>query len=130
MAHPSENIEGKYWLDMEGILRIKIYSETDVHITLDDAEKHVQRCISASDGRPRLLLIDVHAVFRSISKEASEFIRDSYELNDLRKAEGFIANTLATHLMIRFTHSFPGVPYPCQVFTNERRALNWLREFE
>ena len=50
MTNPSEKIKSKYWLDNEGVLRIKIDSKTDVHITLSDAKRHVRRCIALSDG--------------------------------------------------------------------------------
>ncbi|MBL4658639.1 MAG: hypothetical protein JKX73_11605 [Flavobacteriales bacterium] len=130
MANPSKKIESKYWLDEEGILRIKVGAATDLHITLSDAKRHVRKCIALSGGLPRLLLIDLREVSGSISREASEFIKSNTELNALKRAEGFIADTLATHLIIRFSFSFSNASYPIEIFSTEERAREWINALQ
>lgn len=113
------------WMGKDGIARTKVKPSAEV--TLEDAKENSIAVNALSEGDSFPLLIDSRNI-RSISKEA----RDFFSMNNRESAVVAFAIIIDSPLSRIIGNFFMGLNkprVPARLFTGEKEAIKWLKEF-
>lgn len=80
-----------------------------------------------SEGKPFYVLLDTTSGFASSTPEANKLLA-SKEFSGNRQAIAIIAGSLASQIVSNFFIRFNKPHTPTRVFTNEQKAIDWLKE--
>jgi len=95
--------------------------------TLDKAQEAFEMIKKNTGSKKYPLLVDVRQQ-RSVSREARQFYA-SKEFTDNVSALAFIVESAISKVLANFYLGLNKPPYPTQLFTNEDKAIEWLRGF-
>lgn len=93
----------------------------------DDAIETDKIFYDLCEGKPFCSLIDAR-VYGSISSKAREFFANDKLVKDIRIAEAFVLNNLATRMLAKFYINFNKPNNPIKIFSNVDDAKRWLSE--
>jgi hypothetical protein len=99
----------------------------DAHIDEAEAKEIMRRAYSLNKGTPFVLLTDTSA-FYTITPEARKAFADSNN-SKLVIANAVLANNLPSKLIANFFSNFNKPHYKFKVFSNERKAIEWLEVY-
>lgn len=103
----------------------KIRYKAGAIITEDVARKNIGELIALSGGKRIPLLADIRQQ-KSITREARVFYSDA---NNACSAIALLAGSLATQVIANFFIGLSRSKVPTQMFTDEAKALSWLRHY-
>lgn len=112
-------------LGNDGIVRKKFF--TDIDIEMEDGIENLAAVKALTEGQPYLVLSDGRVNVR-VSPEARAFSA-SEEASRNRIAEAILINSVAARLTANFYIRFNKPSTPTRIFTDEQKALEWLRKF-
>lgn len=113
------------WMGEDGIARTTVKPAADV--TLEEAKENSMAVNALSNGNTFPLLIDSRNI-RSISKEA----RDFFSMNNRDScivAFAIIIDSPLSKIIGNFFMGLNKPRVPARLFTGEKEAIKWLKEF-
>ena len=118
----------RLWSDGLEIMHIEFFHRID--ITDSEALDYKNACINLARGKPRLVLVDLRdmeyltpGAFKQLTgPELSRLTKAAAIL--LKSSSPLVATGIS--LLIKLEHE----PFPIQVFTDEKEAIDWLKKFE
>ena len=105
-----------------GFLRVTFF-DTDAAFDLSEAKKQYQGILSITDGKPFKVLVDTRNSWALPENEAQHYLSN---LDD-KIAEAIVVKTLAVRIFSKL-HEKLNKKNPTKVFTQEEKAIEWLRE--
>jgi len=114
----------KLWLDDGGIVHEQFVPKTD--LAIQDAKQSMAIGLELSKGVDFSWLVDMTNM-RSITKEAREYfgkVEDSH-----LKATGLVTNSPVSKVFGNFFLRFNKPNLPVRLFSSEKQAIRWLKEF-
>jgi len=113
------------WSDEEDIAWLAFFPEAELEE--EDAVEIVRRAAETFVGERYVVLADIRNL-KSISNEARQYFagRQSEELHN---ALAILVGSTATRLIANFFINFHKPGRPTRVFTDERKAVKWLKQF-
>lgn len=117
-------INEKY-VDDDGILRIKVIE--GAHIDLESIKEDGLVNMQLTNNKRSLALYDSRAFF-TIEPDAREYLRSGI-IDPTRIATAVLTDRLATKILVNFFIRFNKPQTPMKMFTSEKQALKWLKEF-
>lgn len=116
-----------YWIEKNNILFTKFTSMTN----LDGAKKHVSLMQEnfIKDNGPLLCLTDVKNTKEKGSREVRQYF-DSDFVHSLTRANAIVVGSGISRTIINLVLKFSKQNVPTKIFTNEEKALEWLKEFD
>ncbi len=107
----------------DGIIFGVIYAE---NMTLTCARQIVDSRYSFTKGKKYSTLIDISRL-KSITKEARDYLSQGRAVENL-SATAFYSDTILSQIVAKFFLSFNKPNLPAKIFSNQKKALNWLKE--
>ena len=114
----------KIWLREDGIIHLKATAEFG---SLECAKENVAALITVSQGKKRPAILNISSA-KSLSREERAYY-SSEESAKALSAAGLIINSPITRVLGNFFVGLNKTPYPLQLFTNEEKAIPWLKGF-
>lgn len=117
---------GKISLMKNGIVRVE--GNPDIHIELEDMfenDKAFKKLLPKKKDAPFLVIFGDNA---SISEEAKHYFANK-ERSKIKRAEALVTPQLHHKLIAKSHLYFQKPTYPTKIFTNERDAIKWLKQF-
>ena len=114
----------KLWLDEGGIIHEHFFLKTD--FTIQDAKQSMAVGLELSEGTDFSWLVDITNL-KSITKEAREFFGKIE--NSHMKATGLVTNSPVSKVFGNFFLRFNKPKLPVRLFSSEKQAIRWLKEF-
>lgn len=113
------------WLGDDGIVYAVVLPNSLV--SQEDNKANTNHLPKVSDGKIHPLYIDIRNLLwaDSISRKSAA----SDDIVKLVNAVAIIVGTLASRIIGNFVLNFVKPPYPIQVFTSQKDALEWLNQF-
>ena len=127
-ANILERIEFKksvYEFREDGIIHIRI--KDGIHMELEDSLEEYRFLKTKKEFIPMLFLINP-GEDTSVSKEVRDFA-NSTTAAKITKAQAIVVNSLAHKIMANFIMRFYKTGITIRVFSNEEKAVKWLRQF-
>lgn len=106
---------------------VRMNGKEGEYIELEDAIEMREANLKLSQGKPFCLLMSDLSGYYTFSPDARRLLA-SREYYELRKAVAFVVNSLATKLISQAFIRMNKPKSPTKIFSNERDALEWLRE--
>lgn len=121
-------LETKYFVSEFVDNIIQVQYKPSLHITLEDAEQIVTARLAFYQDLEAPVLIK-NARVKSIEKAAREYFFDPEKGLKNVKAVAVVHSNIVTRLMATmiFHRHTPVVPH--KMFTDEQKAINWLKQF-
>lgn len=113
------------WLDSYGILHTVI--QEGMHVTLADANAHLQAGVELTNGAKHPVLVDVRKI-KSMDRAA----RMHYAISGVERVElavAILVGTPVAQVIGNFFMSINRAATPTSLFTDEEKALEWLRQY-
>jgi len=120
-----ENNIFKVWMRDDGILQEDFFDEAEIGI--DDVKK-VVKIASTYFKQKNLTYVDVSNI-KSISYEARKYLQ-SEEASENVKAVAFKVKSKVSIFMAKFLNTVNRPKYPTKPFTDEKKAIEWLKSFK
>ena len=98
----------------------------NIHIDLEKAKECVQTRVDFSQGISYPCLFDMREV-RSITKEAREYLAD--EGSKFVKAGALLIGSAVTRALGNIFLTINRPPVPTKLFTDEKEAKEWLKQY-
>jgi len=114
---------GRYWLDEEGILRGEVLPEVDYQ--LQDAAEMMALHRRLVEGKARCFMMNITGL-RSLPREVRVYFA-SPEHVDVHRAVALIVGSPISRAIGNFFLGFNKPAMPMRLFSDEERALAWLR---
>lgn len=108
----------------DGILFIKLFEDSE--IDLFESKLMQKKSLEITSDKKFVALIDARAKL-SVTKESREW-GSTPEAQKNMLAQAILVNSLANKLVGNFIIKFHKPPAKTALFTEEKYALNWLRE--
>ena len=115
----------KIWLDENGILRAMVLP--NAFKELPDAKEVMRVCEELADGQKRPLLVDIRQS-AGLSMDARKYFAGE-ETSKLVLALGMLIHTPLSRLLGNFFMKFNQPDFPVRLFTDEQRAVEWLKQY-
>ncbi len=117
----------KLWSDSFGIMHIEFFHRID--ITDSEATDYKEACIRLANGKPSLVLSDLREV-DYITPGAFKQLTGP-ELSRITKAAAILlkSNSPLVATGVSLLIKLEQEPFPIQVFTDEKEAIDWLKKF-
>lgn len=112
-------------LGNDGIVRKKFFNDMDLEA--HHGEENLEAVKKLTGGKPYLVISDGRVNVR-VSPEARAFAASETACMN-RIAEAILVNSVATRLTANFYIKFNKPRTPTRVFTDEQKALEWLKNF-
>lgn len=112
-------------LGNDGIVRKKFFNDIDIEV--EDGVENLAAVRKLTNDKPYLVLSDGRVNAR-VSPEARAFSA-SAEASRNRVAEAMLVNSVATRLTANFYIRFNKPLTPTRIFTDEQKAIEWLKKF-
>jgi hypothetical protein len=113
-------------LGNDGIVRKKFFNDIDIDV--EDGRENLAAVTQLTGGKPYLVVSDGRVTV-TVTPEAREFAA-SEEASKNRIAEAILVNSVATRLTANFYIRFNKPRTPTRIFTDEQKAIEWLRKFQ
>lgn len=114
----------KIWI-VDGILFSQY--KKDLTIDLEIAKKTVETRLKASGGQARPSMADIRNL-KTVTDEAREYL-GSKQVYEGIAALAILTDTPIQNIFANFYLKFSNPPVPTQLFTNNEKALRWLKLF-
>ncbi len=114
----------KLWLDEGGIVHELFSPKTDV--TIQDAKQSMAVGLELSEGADFAWLVDITQM-KSITKEAREYFGKVE--NSHMKAVALVTSSPVSKVFGNFFLRFNKPKLPVRLFSSEKQAIRWLKEF-
>jgi hypothetical protein len=126
-GHGNEEITriGKIFLAEDGIVRVMMFP--DVDIRLEDAQEAFAAHLKICQGKRHPLLVDARKL-RSFARDARQFFA-SEEVSRVTLAFALIVDTPVSRVLGNFYLGLNKPQLPTRLFTDEDKALEWLKEY-
>jgi hypothetical protein len=121
-----EHVDDPYvWepLGSDGVAKIRY--KAGAIVTEDVARKTVAELMALTSGKRIVLLADLRQL-KSITREARVFFANA---TNAYAAIALLAGSLPTQVMANFFIGLSRPKVPTQMFTDEEKALTWLRRY-
>ena len=115
------------WDDENGIVHVVMKKKFVVNE--EDAKEHCDACLEFAHNTPKKVLFDISAVSNLTLPGMKQFLDP--RLSSLTIALGIIVglrSPLVSSAMSFFL-KLDKEPFPMKIFTNEKEALDWLKNF-
>lgn len=118
------------WIDSRGFMQSNFHRDAFSNkLTIQEAEDYIDTLHQLCGGKPTPFLIDCRNVFDSMDEGVKQVLYENTKLNEIRKAEAFVVDSLSMRLKLNF-YSRVHKPYcPIKIFSNESDAIAWLLSF-
>lgn len=107
---------------------VRVEGNPDIHIELEDMfenDKAFKKILKGKKDAPFLVIFGENA---GISEEARTYFGNK-ERSQIKRAEALVTPQLH-HKLIAKSHLYFRKPsYPTKIFSNEKEALKWLKQF-
>jgi hypothetical protein len=110
----------------DGIVRKKMFD--DLEIDIDDSIENCKAMLALTQNSPSLVLTDWRDIALRITREAREYYAGP-EISQHRVAEALLINSMAARLTANFYLKVNKPVTPTRLFTDEQKAIEWLRTF-
>jgi len=107
----------------DGIAKIRY--KAGAIITVDGARKSLMELAALTGGKPAVVLVDIRLA-KSVSREARALFG---EAANRYAALALLAGSLPTQVIANFFIGLSRPKVPTQMFTDEEKALTWLRRY-
>src|SRR5438093_11252214 len=107
----------------DGIAKIR-YTAGAI-VTEDDARKSVAELFALTSGKPAVVFVDIRKA-KSVSREARAVFG---EAANRYAALALLSDSLPTQVIANFFIGLSRPKVPTQMFTDEEKALTWLRRY-
>lgn len=97
-------------------------------ITLEIAKACVKARISVSEQKSQLVLIDMREVSK-VPKEVREYLATPYSQRFIKVGALFVGSKIS-RIIGNFFFYLCKPSCPCQLFTNRKKAIQWLKQME
>jgi hypothetical protein len=113
------------WSDEDDISWLVFLPEIEVEA--DDAAAIIQTAGETFVGEAYVVLADIR-LMKSISNEARTYLA-SQQGEQLHAAVAILVDSMATRLIANFFINFHKPSRPTRIFTDERKAVEWLKRY-
>lgn len=120
---------GHVEIDTYGFCRITFKMHSDQVLDLAAAEEIVEACHQVCQGKQHPFLSDSRGSSGTITAKARHHLRHSTKLERVRKASGFIIESIASSIIANLYIKVNKPVVPTRMFDNELDAVHWLRQF-
>jgi|SRR3954463_3256459 len=110
---------------IERIVNMKILDGAEIE--LENAIQNEEAVKQLTNGEKHLLVVDARSIDVYVSKEARAY--SANKPSDLCIAKAFIINSTANRLIGNFYINFNKPKAPTKLFSNEEKAVEWLKSF-
>ncbi|MCK4764636.1 MAG: STAS/SEC14 domain-containing protein [Candidatus Aminicenantes bacterium] len=116
----------KSWLGDDGIVwSIMLPQAVE---TIETAKKNTAAGVTLSGGKKRPLLLDMSKI-KSMNKEARDYYARGDKRESCEKAVALIIKSPISRILGNFFLGFNKPTEPTKLFTDEKKALEWLKTF-
>jgi hypothetical protein len=112
-------------IDEGGFIRCKAFKYSE-H-TLEDAKENINAVKQLAQGRKVAVLVDISEV-KGADREAREYL-SSPEAGKIQSACALIVGSAVSRLVGNFFLGLNKTPFPTKLFTDEAKAVEWLKTF-
>ncbi len=116
----------KVWLGDDGIVRSVMFENAEE--TLETAKENVAAGIEVSGDKECPLMLDMSRI-KSMNKEARDFYAAGDEREGAELAIALIINSPLSRMIGNFFIGLNAPVKPTKLFTDEEKALSWLKTF-
>lgn len=113
------------WLDEQGIIHTEL--QEGMHVTLEDAQAHIQAGLNITGGEKCPVLVDLRKI-KSMERGARAFYAGS-NTTRIEKAVAILIGSPIGQVIGNFFIGLNRSSVPTRLFTSEGEALNWLKEY-
>jgi hypothetical protein len=110
----------------DGIIYKRLFDDIDIEV--EDGKENLRAALELTGGQNYLILTDGRDVNVRISSQARQYAAGK-EVSSYRIAEALLINSIANRLTANFYLKVNKPHSPTRVFTDEEKALKWLRTF-
>lgn len=113
------------WLDQYGIIHVNILPGAEVNI------QHTRDYVTVAKrfgNTKRLILVDISKI-KSASREARDFFKQETG-SEIIKSVALIIGSPVSKVIGNFLIGLNKPSYPIKLFTSEKEAEGWLRQFQ
>lgn len=117
-----------HWMEEHDIM----YVEYTQSLTVDDLKEHMRLCTQYFDKLnqgPQLMISDPRNVKSQPSKEVRDYLKTE-EVYKYSKAVAIMVKGGLSKLIINIFLSFDKPPHPTKVFSEESKAIQWLKSIK
>jgi hypothetical protein len=112
-------------LEDSGIIRCKAFKYSE-H-TLEDAKENIDAVRILAKGKKVPVFVDITEV-KGADREAREYL-SSKETGDIQSACALLVGSALSRLVGNFFLGLNKTPFPTRLFTDEKKAIDWLKTF-
>ena len=117
-----------FWVEEQQILRVNYIHDTDLEGTKQHISMLKEYLKKHNIPMPALAISDASQIKNSVKKEIRDYL-SSEALLPICKASALLVNSGISKTVGNFFLTFSQPSYPTKIFTNEKKALEWLQSF-
>ena len=116
---------GKWWIDEHGIL-YSIGKKDAPKPTKEETEKNRQRFKEIFGEKKICMMLDITYAQPTTKKERDEA---APQMGKMVKAIALLTTSPLSRMMANLFFGLKPPPYPAKIFTNEKEAKEWLKQY-
>jgi hypothetical protein len=113
------------FIDEYGLIQCKAFKYSE-H-TLEDAKENINAVKLLAQGRKVPVMVDITEV-KGANREAREYL-SSPEAGKIQSACALLVGSALSRLVGNFFLGLNKTPFPTKLFTDEAKAIEWLKTF-
>jgi hypothetical protein len=115
------------WFNDEGILFSVPKPGTPPEMTKEEVEKEMTRFKEIIGHKKVCMVSEANPNSRPPTKEERDWIADI--INDVTKAMAIVTTSPVARMIANLFFGLKPPPYPTKMFSNEKEATEWIRQF-
>lgn len=116
----------KIWLDDDGIIRQIIHPNIDV--TIDGTKETTQAIHKLTQGKAVPVFVEMRNI-KSTDQESRKYVTGK-EAQKVTKCHAMLIGSPVSRMIGNFCVGLNKPSYPTKLFTNEEKAIKWLKQFK
>jgi hypothetical protein len=115
------------WFNEEGILFSKPLPGTPPELSKDEVLKEMKRFKEITGNKKVCIVSEANPNSKPPTKAERDFIAE--QINDVAKAMAIVTTSPVARMIANLFFGLKPPPYPAKMFSNEKDALEWIRQF-
>jgi hypothetical protein len=115
------------WFDKDGIMYSVAKEDAPIDRSMEDIRKEMDALRKIIGNKKVCLIIESNSRGTSPPKEQRDFLAE--QINSITKAMAIISTSPLSRMVANLFFSFKPPPYPFKMFSNEKDAKQWIKQF-
>jgi hypothetical protein len=115
------------WFNDEGILFSKPLPGTPPELSKEEILKEMKKFKEITGNKKVCMISEANPNSRPPTKAERDFIAE--QINEVAKAMAIVTTSPVARMIANLFFGLKPPPYPAKMFSNEKDALEWIRQF-